>query len=212
MKSLRELNLNKNPFEMITLSPSTDYFWAGMTIQKGKITNAYKQSFQMDSRQLILNWGPVGGGKTFAAYYFKSKDIIQNLQKKVINVYVRTPKEGNNAFTQLFKDFIDSYSMTSIKNEIKAKINFFSKDELENILRASNISEEFTKAIIKLGSEDEITQNIMTSYVYGTAAASEIKKIGLFRQLKTEPDFVKFLSGIIILLTIPTTQDTRLFF
>jgi len=215
MKTLQELNLNKNPFEMLTPSPNGNFVWAGMKVQKAKITNAYEQAFQMNSRQLILNWGPVGGGKTFAAYYFKfkSKELFPKApNREVINVYVRTPKDGGNAFTQLFRDFIDSYSMTKIRESIKEMLGRLGKEELERTLRASNISEEFTKAIIKLGDDDEQTQRIITSYVYGTATAAEIKKIGLFRQLKAEPDFVKFLAGIIILLTAETTKETRLFF
>lgn len=212
MKSLEELNLKKNPFEMLTPSPNGDFVWAGMTMQKEKIASAYEHSFQMNARQLILNWGPIGGGKTFAAYYFKSKELYPSLQRKVINVYVRTPKEGSNAFNQLFKDFIDSYSMTAIRNEIMEKTTRVGAEELARILRSSNISEEFAKAIIKLGDEDEETKKIITSYVYGIATAAEIKKIGLYRPLKTEPDFVKFLAGIIILLTTATTRETRLFF
>ena len=210
MKNLKELNLKKNPFEMLTPSPSGDFVWAGMAGQKEKIAFAYEQSFQMDARQLILNWGPIGGGKTFAAYYFKSKDLYPNLQRKVINVYVRTPKEGNNAFSQLFKDFVDSYSLTEIRIEIKKKIDRFGKERLEELLKASNISEEFAKAIVKLGDKD--AEQIITSYVYGIATAAEIKKIGLFRPLKAESDYVKFLAGIIILLTNLTEQETRLFF
>ncbi len=212
MKSLIELNLSDNPFEMITPSPNGDFVWAGMTVQKNKITNAYEQSFLVNSRQLILNWGPIGGGKTFAAYFFKSNVPFQNPQRKVINVYVRTPKEGSNAFSQLFKDFIDSYSMSVIRNDIQEKIARVGKDNLEAILKESNISEEFAKAIIKIGDTDETTQRIISSYFYGIATSAEIKKIGLFRPIKTEPDYVKLLAGIIILLTNATIQQTRLFF
>jgi hypothetical protein len=141
-----------------------------------------------------------------------SKPLFPNSQRNVLHVYVRTPKEGSNAFTQLFKDFLDNYSLTKIKAQIKEKIERFGIEELERILRTANISEEFTKAILKLGDEDELTQRIMGSYVYGTATAGEIKRIGLFRQLKSEPDYVKFLSGIIILLTAATVNETRLFF
>lgn len=212
MKSLKDLNLTKNPFEMITPSPNGDFVWAGMKTQKEKIAAAYEQSFQLTSRQLILNWGPVGGGKTFAAYYFMSKPLFPNTQRDVLHVYVRTPKEGGNAFTQLFRDFIDTYSLSKIRSKIQEKISRLGTEELERILRTANISEEFTKAILKLGENDQTTQNVMSSYVYGTATAGEIKKIGLFRQLKNEPDFVKFLAGIIILLTSATVNETRLFF
>ena len=212
MKSLLDLNLKNNPFEMLTPSFNGDFVWAGMTVQKAKIVYAYEQCFLTNARQLILNWGPVGGGKTFAAYYFKNQNLYPDFLRRVINVYVRTPKDGGNAFMQLFKDFIDSYSMTKIRSEIAEKIGRIGHERVADILRASNISEEFAKAIVKLGDDDEETMNIMTGYVYGISTPAEIKKIGLFRQPKAEPDFVKLLAGIIILLTTETTQETRLFF
>src|SRR5690606_28863702 len=92
-------------------------------------------------------------------------------------------------------------------------IEIIGLETLEQALRDMNITEEYSKAILRFGVEDEVTQRILASYVYGTASNTEIKKIGLFRPLKTEPDFVKFLSGIIIILTYPISNvDTRLFF
>jgi hypothetical protein len=158
------------------------------------------------------NWGPIGGGKTFAAYYFKNINWFPDSDRSVINVYVRTPKEGGNAFTQLFKDFIDNYSLSAIKREIKNISNQIGEEALENLLRSSNISEEYSKAIMNLGKDDDRTSRIMTGFVFGTATAAEIKSVNLYRPLKTEPDFVKFLAGIIIVLTCSPTASTRLFF
>jgi hypothetical protein len=57
MKFVEDLNLKKNPFEMVTPSHNGDFVWAGMVSQKKRICNAYEQSFQMHARQLIINWG-----------------------------------------------------------------------------------------------------------------------------------------------------------
>ena len=87
MLNITKFNLKQNPFEEVTPTSGDLLIWAGMQEHKQDLTHIYQQTFNSQSKRLILNWGPKGGGKTHAAFYFGNNEIANidkaNLQKQV---------------------------------------------------------------------------------------------------------------------------------
>jgi len=74
MLQYSKLNLKENPFKANIPNPEIDksnkLIWAGLNNIKETISSIYRQASYSTHKQIILNWGPFGGGKTFAADYF----------------------------------------------------------------------------------------------------------------------------------------------
>jgi hypothetical protein len=198
--TFKEFNLTKNPFELIgrSLASEVPVFWAGMKTQKEQIENTYLNANK--PRNLILNWGPFGAGKTHAAFYFKNQSILkQNVE--FITLYVRTPLEGNNAIEQLLRDIIDDISFTKLKEIIKARVAELGESQLFKLINSTIKSEVYASAIIKLGDCEPKLTEFMYRYVYGNVTRTELKQFQLPRALNTEVDYLKFLAGLIVCLT-----------
>ena len=103
------LNLTGNPFKDNIPKPGINagnkLFWAGQERIKQKIGNIYNRAFSKSHKQIILNWGPYGGGKTFTADYFINTKFDDGIN--ITQIYLRSPKTGNIAGKELLKNIID---------------------------------------------------------------------------------------------------------
>lgn len=206
MKDYSQLNLQNNPFADITplldQEDSANLIWAGLPSLKQQLEDIHRQALTVTPRQIVLNWGTVGAGKTYAAFYFSDQTRLKSLapdyEVDIIHIYVRTPKEGNNATSQLFKDILDSLSLSRVKLQIQSIIKVVGRDELLKFLAQRIRSEEFAKAILLLGDENIELSEMMSRYLYGSATNTDLKKMGLARPLKSTADFGKILAGVLL--------------
>ena len=191
---LVDLNLNKNPFRDVDPSRgSTDLVWAGMTSLKGKIERSYQECLSDDSKQMVLNWGPYGGGKTFSAYYF----IKQYLdQPSLTQIYLRSPKDGIKTTKEFIKSVIDDLTFDKIHAHISSLVERHGESVFIQLLTPKATS-EFAKAIALIGSNDEPTKQLMNRFLYSGLTKTELRKIGLAKDLQSDSDAVKFLSGLL---------------
>ncbi len=194
MNDLKSLNLKFNPFRDITPSASNDNLvWADMKDVKSKINRAYSDCINNNSKQVVLNWGAYGGGKTFSSYYFiREKANETNLH----HIYVRCPKDGAKATDELFKNIIDYISFETLHEHIKVIISSFGEDNLTKFL-APISSREYAKAICLIGSDDSDITELMNRFLYVGLTKTELKRLGLAKDIQTDSDSIKFLSGII---------------
>jgi len=199
--TFKEFNLSQNPFELIgrSLTSEVPVFWAGMKTQREQIENIYINANK--PRNLILNWGPFGTGKTHAAFYFKNQSIHVKQNVEFITLYVKTPLEGSNGIKQLLKDIIDDISFTKLKEIIKARIAELGESKLFNLINSTIKSDVYASALIKLGDCEPKLTEFMYRYVYGNVTRTELKQFHLPRALNTEVDYLKFLAGLIVCLT-----------
>jgi hypothetical protein len=196
MSSINDLNLKINPFKDMTPDVSNDsLFWAGLPELKSKIERNYNDCLNHKAKHTILNWGPYGGGKTFTANYFTNQKF--DAQKRITHIYLRSPKDGSKATDEFFKAVLDSVSFSRIKNHIEFLVGNTDANELKSYLVKTARSEEFADAVLKLGSSDPDISNLMRSYLYSGVTKTELKKLGLSRDLQTDTDSVKFLSGLL---------------
>ena len=206
---LSEINLEENPFDAITPTPSPNLIWAGMSKLKDQFINIYEQTFESKSRKVVLNWGKYGSGKTHAAYYFANNRISDVDDERMVNLYIRTSKDGSIANTEFVKNLFDSKGIDYWKESIEEAIEEHGKVELTKIISEKIQSEEFTNAIIRLGEKQQ-PKLFLSKYIFGKLDAREMKKLNITRPLKTDTEYVKFLSGIIVAAT-STSKDKRVF-
>lgn len=199
MITLQKLQLKDNPFKYITPEPKTfkveNPLWAGLDDIKRKITEIYSDLETTDAMNIILNWGPYGGGKTYAAYYFIYHSKA-NAQQNFIQIYVRSPKEGSSATNNLYRSIIDYLSFSQIKERISTLLEKVGGDELFKLINDKINSEDFATAIMLIGSNDKEVETIMHRYLYSNVTKTELKKVGLARTIDSEIDRIKILSGI----------------
>lgn len=204
------LNLKDNPFKDLTpsivLDGDQNVPWAGMGVVKKRIEDVYHDASEFSPRQIVLNWGPYGGGKTFSAYYF----IKEFSSEKLIHAYIRCPKDGNLASDELFKNVVDFISFRQLRLIITNLRDKIGEEALFNLINRRIRSEEFTNAILKLASDDEEIIQIMQRYLYSGVTKTELKKLGIPRQIESEIDEVKFLAGLILCI-IGTPDDPNKF-
>lgn len=196
------LNLNLNPFADLTpeLQIGKQLIWAGMAEVNTKISKVYVDIIRFPNRQIILNWGPWGGGKTYSSIYF-----INRPQKKgeirLTQSYIKAPKKGPTATKEFFISIIDSITFSEIIRQVKYLINEIGEEEFLKKVGSKIASSEFAKAISLLASEDEEILELTQRYIYSSVTKTELKKLKLPRTLSSDTDSIKVLSGILFCFT-----------
>lgn len=193
MKNLNDLNLKYNPF--VDLTPNMNnpnLVWAEMEVVKSKISRSYNDCIINNSKQIILNWGPYGGGKTFSAYYFKNQ---YNEKDDILHIIIRTPKEGSISGKEFFKNIIDFISFERISEKVAEIIERVGEAELISFLTSKSGS-ELAKAICLFGSRDKEKLILMNRFLYSGLTKTELKKLELAKDIQTATDSIKFLAGI----------------
>ena len=212
---IQDLNLNNNPFEYLTPIPDGVDFWAGLSDIKKRIEDIYRNAFANDSRNLILNYGTFGGGKTYAAYYFKKRTFKKYEKTQLINIYALPPGDGNKITQQLFYDIIDGISFDVLRSMINKSSIELGEKELFKLIFSKINSEEYAKAIINLGKEGNILNSQIVAltqrYLFGNITSKELNTLGLNRKLSSDADYRKFLSGLLLAITA-TKTPVRVFF
>jgi len=204
-----DINLRLNPFETLTPSREQDLFWAGMERQKSEIISAYQEAIQSTHRKVVLNWGPVGGGKTHAAYFFEKRNLPDEINQDKIfsSVYLRTPHEGKNANISLVQKIFDAF-MPQVKEELENVIKEIGEKKLFEIIYNKIKSETFAESIIFFG-KGSTPKHLLKRFVFDGFSASELKKLNIARSLKSDEDYTMFLAGIIIAMT--SNKDQKRF-
>jgi len=198
MTTFEVLNLRENPFKSITPDPNNfnieNSLWAGLDDVKEKLVEIYESFGSDDAMRITLNWGPWGGGKTYAAYYFVYNPKFN--EQNYTQIYVRSPKDGSSSVNQLYRSIIDYMSFSRIKLQVNTLLEKIGDKALFDLINQKINSEEYSKAIILVGSKDTDIESIMHRYLYSNVTNTELKKVGLARTIDTEIDKIKVLSGL----------------
>lgn len=196
---LSELNLKRFPFESLTPTQSQNLFWSGMVKQKKAISTKYEEISSSNYRKVVLNWGPYGGGKTHAAYYFQENPPVREDIQVFTNI-IRTPQEGKGASIKMIKNIFDDIPIRKLKQEISRARKELGEEELFELIFSRIGSEAFTEAIILL-SRDLYPPLIFQRFVFDGLSNTELKKLNIPRSLKSDDDYIVFLAGCIVAMT-----------
>ncbi|MGZ3808531.1 MAG: hypothetical protein ACXVCE_10620, partial [Bacteriovorax sp.] len=113
---------------------------------------------------------------------------------------VKSPKEGATATDEFFKSIIDYLTFEGIQIRIRNILAHIGEEGFLSYL-SRFASREFAKAIVLIGSEDAEISALMNRFVYTGLTKTELKKLGLAKDIQTDADTVRFLSGIISCFT-----------
>jgi len=198
MSTLQTLNLSYNPFRDLTPNLGKDkLIWAGIDDIKSKIERIYNETIRNNTKQITLNWGPYGGGKTYSAYYFlQNQAEIDNLT----HIYLKSPKDGGTATDEFFKSIIDFITFEKLQTRIRTILKGKTKEQFLSYFTPL-AGREFAKAILLIASIDEEISELMNRFLYVGLTKAELKKLGIAKDISTDMDTVKFLTGLLSCFT-----------
>ena len=205
MKFLIDWNVTglwKNPF---TISPPTDpkqVIWAGMDVIKNEFDSVFREAKVSAPTQVVLCRGPIGGGKTHASLFFSSDKNIPKTSPSVQNIEVlrvQTPIETGNPARDFYLDVMEQIRLERIGEAIKKNVESVGRDVVERNLRQTMVSGDFVNALLKLFEISPISPGAslpLSAYFLGKCTTTELRKLGLNRNIEKTQDYFRVLAGV----------------
>jgi hypothetical protein len=193
--------LRENPF---TISPPTDpkqVIWAGMDVIKNEFDSVFREAKVSAPTQVVLCRGPIGGGKTHASLFFSSDKNIPKTSPSVQNIEVlrvQTPIETGNPARDFYLDVMEQIRLERIGEAIKKNVESVGRDVVEQNLRQTMVSGDFVKALLDLGSSPIPAGpgSRLSAYFLGKCTTTELRKLGLNRNIEKTQDYFRVLAGV----------------
>ena len=205
MKFLIDWNLaglRENPF---TISPPTDpkqAIWAGMDTIRDEFDSVFREAKVSAPTQVVLCRGPIGGGKTHASLFFSSDKNIPKTSPSVQNIEVlrvQTPTETGNPARDFYQDVMEQIGLDRIAEAIKKNVESVGRDVVERNLRQTMVSGDFVNALLKLFEASPISPGAglpLSAYFLGKCTTTELRKLGLNRNIEKTQDYFRVLAGV----------------
>jgi len=193
--------LKKNPFDLTPPTEIEQIVWAGMKQVKQRFEEVFEVALSDSATQVILNQGPWGGGKTHASLYFRNKkNLPQPLADKdhFFQINVCVPKEPGKPAEDLYIDILDTLGMRQVHRIIRDAIGNLSEDKALELLHGVLDSEELARAFWLLGTE-QVNENqaLLRSYFLDGVTRTELRKLGIARNITKSQDRFRVLAGIL---------------
>ena len=205
MKFLIDWNLaglRENPF---TISPPTDpkqAIWAGMDTIRDEFDSVFREAKVSAPTRVVLCRGPLGGGKTHASLFFSSQKNIPDTSPSVQNIEVfriQTPTETGNPARDFYIDVMEQIKLDRIAETIKKNVESVGQDVVERNLRQTMVSGDFVNALLKLSETSPISPRAglpLNAYFLGKCTTTELRKLGLNRNIEKTQDYFRVLAGV----------------
>lgn len=199
--------LQENPF---TISPPTDpeqVIWAGMGVIKDEFDSIFKEAKVSAPTQVVLCRGAFGGGKTHASLFFGSEKNIPKTSPsgQDIEIFrVQTPTETGNPARDFYLDVMEQIRLERIAEAVKKNLDSFGRDVVEKNLRQTVVSGDFANALLKLFETSPISpgsSSLLSAYFLGKCTTTELRKLGLNRNIEKTQDYFRVLAGVFRCLT-----------
>lgn len=189
--------------------------WAGMKSLKQELDQKFRAAQQGANTQVILNRGPLGGGKTHALRYY---GFPENLPKvtggKVRNVFftsAATPKQTGKPADEFYLNVIERIDLEQIRSVVATAVNETGATEGLARLKEITGSDNLARAIMMLGQfsdensdDDAVDANerderkrLLEQYFLESCTKQELKKLGLSRNIGNSQDKFRILAGVI---------------
>lgn len=186
--------------------------WYGFPILRKRLSRTIRRSLEEPARVCLLNRGRWGAGKTHAAAFFSEP---RNLRKPsgcpydgVRTITVETPKQGGEAFYDLFKRIMNVVTFAAITKTTTTLRNHIGTESLYDALLDASQNEDIAHVLTHV-CDDNLLET--RAYLYGTVGLRDMKTIGAATKLTSDHDFSCALNGILWLLTHCSTDEKRPF-
>ena len=198
--------LRENPF---TVSPPTDpkqTTWAGLKELKGEFKNVFREAKASAPTQVVLCRGSIGGGKTHASLFFSSDKNVPDTSPSVQNIEVlrvQTPTETGNPARDFYVDIMEQIGLERIGEVVNKTVESIGWNVVKQNLRQTMVSGDFTKALLNLGSSPipAGSGSLINAYFLGKCTTTELRKLGLNRNIEKTQDYFRVLAGVFQCLT-----------
>ena len=193
--------LKKNPFDLTPPTNPEQIVWAGMKRIKQRFDEIYEVAFSDSATQVVLNQGPYGGGKTHASLYFGNQNNLPlppTNERQIYHISVCVPKEPGKPAEDLYTDILDTLGMRYVHRIIRDAIGNLPEDETLDLLQKFLGSEELARAFWLYGTEEgSENQALLRSYFLEGTTRTELRKLGIARNITKAQDRFRVLTGVL---------------
>lgn len=192
------IGLTEDPFAM---SPPTDpkaAVWADATELRKEFEQTLQEAKGSVLTQVILCRGPVGGGKTHAAVYYSLPDRWPRQNPSIESVQViriPTPKEVGKPSQDFYLDVMESIRIEKTSAMVRREVENLGHQQVFDTLRQIMVSADLANALIQLGGDENSA--LTRAYFLGRCTPSELRKLGLNRNIEKTQDYFRVLAGVI---------------
>ena len=193
--------LQENPF---TISPPTDpekAIWAGLDVTKDEFNRVFREARVSAPTQVVLCHGDFGGGKTHASLFFSTDKNIPDISPSVQNIEVltiQTPTGTGNPARDFYLDVIEQIGLERIGETINKSVESVGRDVFKRTLRQTMVSSDFVNALLGLVDSSFYPAHnpLLNAYFLGNCSNSELRKLGLNRNIEKTQDYFRVLAGV----------------
>ena len=198
--------LRENPFIIGPPTNPKQAIWAGLDVIKGEFKSVFWEAKASAPTQVILCRGSIGGGKTHASLFFSSDRNIPETSPSVQNIEVlrvQTPTETGNPARDFYLDIMEQIGLERIGEVVNETVESVGPDRVKQNLRQTVVSGDFAKALLDLGSLPIPAGpgSRLSAYFLGKCTTTELRKLGLNRNIEKTQDYFRVLAGVFRCLT-----------
>ena len=173
-----------------------------MDVIRDEFDSVFREAKVSAPTQVVLCRGSVGGGKTHASLFFSSDKNIPKTSPSVQNIEVlrvQTPTETGNPAKDFYQDVMEQIRLDRIAEAIKKNVESVGLDVVERNLRQTMVSGDFVNALLKLFETSPISPGAglpLSAYFLGKCTTTELRKLGLNRNIEKTQDYFRVLAGV----------------
>ena len=199
--------LRENPFIIGPPTNPKQAIWAGLKELKSECKSVFREAKASAPTQVVLCRGSLGAGKTHASLFFTYDKNMPETSPSVQNIEVlraQTPTETGNPARDFYLDVIDQIGLERIGESVKEGVESVGRDVVERNLRQTVVSGDFVNALLKLFEASPISPGAgspLSAYFLGKCTTTELRKLGLNRNIEKTQDYFRVLAGVIHCLT-----------
>ncbi len=210
MKFLIDWNLAcllENPFAVGPPTNPEQVIWAGLEELKDEFKSVFREAKTSALTQVVLCRGSLGAGKTHASLFFSSNKNIPDTSpsgQKIEVFRVQTPTETGNPARDFYLDVMEQIRLDRIGDAVKKNVEAVGRDVVERNLRQTMVSGDFVNALLKLYEASPIFLGVsspLSAYFLGKCTTTELRKLGLNRNIEKTQDYFRVLAGVFRCLT-----------
>lgn len=189
-----------NPFENVNPVKGSDLTWAGMPNIKATLTEVYRESHAQNSRKIVLNWGPYGGGKTHAAFYFEKNRLPEILAANHTHFYTTLPKNGAASIRDFVVHCLEFLGTKAIHNILTDSLALNGREKLTEAIHERVRNETWARTVLAFASS--MSPDLLLRYVNDSIPKAKLGQYHLLKPLKSNEDFTDFFAALLVAATL----------
>lgn len=213
-----------NPYISTPPMLGEEIIWADMSEQKHKLENRLRSALVTSPSSLVLNYGTWGGGKTHAARYFSQETVLKALSDEAgvvppLSIIVNIPRGAKSAIRAIYLSVLDVIGLRQISQSLSKVFAVLGRDQFHQVARSFVRSEEFVSALLILAGQPPASGQLrmplvtgervsptLKRYFLASATSSDLKELGLSRNIESGSDMIAIMSTIFNLLLYSTAN------